>query len=374
MLFYLCWLFLNLIQSAVTGLFDDESYYWVYSRFLDWGYFDHPPMIALLIKGGYAILPNELGVRLFIAILSTATLWLVQKLLKAQDDILFYTIAISIAVFQLGGFIAVPDVPLLFFTAVFFHAYKKFLSKGSLRNGVLLGISAACLMYSKYNGALVLLLTFLSNPKLLFRSQVYIAAIVAFVLFLPHIYWQYSHGFPSIQYHLKERVDSSYNFSFTLEYMFQQLLVVGPVSSIVLIWACLRRRPSDELERALKFTTVGIYAVFLLYTFRGPVEANWTFPSFIGLIVLSHQYLVDRSHLRKLVNILALITLCIVFAGRLYLAGIFPRIELKEDEFLSNREWTSEVNTNSKGLPVFFVDSYQRASKYWSTAAVQLIH
>src|SRR5687767_13005672 len=96
LLFYSVWLLLNLIQSAVTGLFDDEAYYWVYSRFLDWGYFDHPPMIAVLIKLGYAILPNELGVRFLIAILSTATLWLVEQLLTKKDDRLFYSVAVSI--------------------------------------------------------------------------------------------------------------------------------------------------------------------------------------------------------------------------------------------------------------------------------------
>ncbi len=53
------------MQSGLTELQDDEAYYWVYSHFLDWGYFDHPPMTALLIKMGYAIFHNELGVRLF---------------------------------------------------------------------------------------------------------------------------------------------------------------------------------------------------------------------------------------------------------------------------------------------------------------------
>ena len=365
LLFYTCWLLLNLIQSKVTGLFDDESYYWVYSRFLDWGYFDHPPMIALLIKGGYGIVPNEFGVRLFVAILSTFTLWLIQKLLIITDDVLFYTIAISIAVLQLGGFIAVPDIPLLFFTTLFFHAYKRFLNKESVKNSMLLGISAACLLYSKYTGALVLVFAFAANPKLFLRPVLYIAAGVAVLLFLPHIYWQYIHAFPSVQYHLKERIDSSYQFSFTTDYLFQQLLLVGPISSIVLLWSCFRKKPSDEIERALKFTTVGFYVFFLLYTFRGPVEANWTFPAFIGVIALSHQYLAERRHLRKLVNVLALITLSIVFAGRLYLAGALPHIDLKDDEFLSNNEWSREVSANAKGLPVFFVGSYQRASKYW---------
>ena len=58
--FYCCWLLVNLVQAAGTELLHDEAYYWVYSHYPDWGYFDHPPMIALLIKAGYAIFPNEL--------------------------------------------------------------------------------------------------------------------------------------------------------------------------------------------------------------------------------------------------------------------------------------------------------------------------
>jgi hypothetical protein len=364
-LFYVCWLLLNLIQSSITGLFDDESYYWVYSRFLDWGYFDHPPMVALLIKAGYAISHSELGVRLLIALLSTLTLWLIEKLLILKDDILFYTIAISIAVLQLGDFIAVPDIPLLFFTALFFHAYKKFIERESIASALLLGICMACLLYSKYHAVLVILFTVASNPRLLRKSRTYLAVLIAAILYIPHLYWQYAHGFPSVQYHLKERIVSSYEISTTFEYIFQQLIFVGPASSIVLLWATFRKRPSNEIERALKFCSVGFYLFFLLYSLRDPIEANWTFCAFIGVIVLSHQYLTTRKHLRKLVNVLAFITLIIVVGGRLYLAGALPAIGLKDDEFLFNKEWTNEISKKADGLPVFFVDSYQRASKYW---------
>ena len=37
---------LNLLQAGFTTLNNDEAYYWMYSKFLAWGYFDHPPMIA----------------------------------------------------------------------------------------------------------------------------------------------------------------------------------------------------------------------------------------------------------------------------------------------------------------------------------------
>jgi hypothetical protein len=52
-LFYLLWLAVGIIQASNTELLDDEAYYWIFSQHLDWGYFDHPPMTALLIRAGY---------------------------------------------------------------------------------------------------------------------------------------------------------------------------------------------------------------------------------------------------------------------------------------------------------------------------------
>ena len=40
------------VQARCTGLHPDEAYYFQFSQTLDWGYFDHPPMIALLIRAG----------------------------------------------------------------------------------------------------------------------------------------------------------------------------------------------------------------------------------------------------------------------------------------------------------------------------------
>ena len=113
--FYGLWLLLGLMQSGLTELQDDEAYYWVYSQYLDWGYFDHPPMIAVLVKMGYAIFPNELGVRLFPLLLNIFSLVIIEKLIDKKNPRLFYGIALSMAVIQVTGFVAVPDIPLIFF-------------------------------------------------------------------------------------------------------------------------------------------------------------------------------------------------------------------------------------------------------------------
>lgn len=46
-LFLFCLFIVNLIQGNYSELLADEAYYWVYSNYLDFGYFDHPPMVAI---------------------------------------------------------------------------------------------------------------------------------------------------------------------------------------------------------------------------------------------------------------------------------------------------------------------------------------
>ncbi len=42
----------NTLQAIFTELIYDEAYYWYFSKQLDWGYFDHPPMVAAMIALG----------------------------------------------------------------------------------------------------------------------------------------------------------------------------------------------------------------------------------------------------------------------------------------------------------------------------------
>jgi len=44
--FLLIWAILNLLSAAFTGLAHDEAYYWMYSKNLDWGFYDYPFAVA----------------------------------------------------------------------------------------------------------------------------------------------------------------------------------------------------------------------------------------------------------------------------------------------------------------------------------------
>lgn len=267
--FYASWFLLGLLQSVFTELQDDEAYYWMFSQYLDWGYFDHPPMIALLIKIGTSFLPGELAVRFVPLLLSTATIYITEKLTLNKSPFLFYGIVLSVAVLQISGFVAVPDVPLMFFTALFLLVYRNYLQKPSWRNVVLIGFVAACLLYSKYHGVLVLLFVLLSNLKLLRDGKLYVAALFALLIYTPHLYWQYQHNWISFRYHLFESNVNPYKFSYTTDYILGQLLLAGPLAGFILWPATFLFKTKNKYERALKFIAVGFVVFFLISTFKG---------------------------------------------------------------------------------------------------------
>jgi hypothetical protein len=365
LLFYSSWLLLALAQSASTELIADEAYYWVYSRFPAWGYFDHPPMIAVLIKSGYAIFHNELGVRLICAFLSTLTILITESLIERKNPFLFYTIVLSLGVLQIAGFLAVPDTPLLFFTALFFYTYRFFIKKINWQNALLLAVAITFLFYTKYHGLLIVLFAFLSNIKLFTRWQTWLAGLFVLILYAPHLLWQWNHDWVSFRYHLFESNVSGYKFSYTTDYLLGQLLLAGPLAGLILLPAAIIYKVKTQTEKALKFTLTGIYLIFLLSSFRGKVEVNWTMPALIPLIILSHQFIIDKISWIKPLRIISIVSLLLIIAGRIYLVvDIGPDNSLK-GRFHNNKEWAKAISEKTGEIPVVFYNSYQRASLFW---------
>src|ERR1700761_9541071 len=120
--FLLCWTILNTIQAYTLELHADEAYYWIYSRFLDWGYFDHPPMVAVFIRIGDSLMHNELGLRLLTILTSTASIYILWLILKkyAVDAVAFVLVISGVFIFHIYGFTTTPDGPLFFFTVLFY--------------------------------------------------------------------------------------------------------------------------------------------------------------------------------------------------------------------------------------------------------------
>ncbi|HSZ25708.1 MAG TPA: glycosyltransferase family 39 protein, partial [Cytophagaceae bacterium] len=230
------WFLINVLSAYFTELGFDESYYWMYSRFPAWGYFDHPPAIMVMDLLGYAFLKNELGVRLISILMSTVVIYYIYKLSEPENIKIFSLFVLSCFPIHLFGFFSLPDVPLLFFTVLFFVAYDKFLKTPTILHTLILTIIMSLLVYSKYHGVLVIFFTILSNPRLLIQRKFIIAGLLSFALFLPHLYWQYTHDFISFRFHLFQRASESYSPWFTINYIFGQPLYYGPLMGFVLFY------------------------------------------------------------------------------------------------------------------------------------------
>src|SRR6202162_3910243 len=69
---------LRLVAAAWTPLTFDEAYYWMWSKHLAGGYYDHPPLVAFVVRLGTMISGDtERGVRLVSVLLALPMSWAV---------------------------------------------------------------------------------------------------------------------------------------------------------------------------------------------------------------------------------------------------------------------------------------------------------
>ncbi len=362
LLCFLCfWFVINLLQIAFTELTSDEGYYWFYAQHLQWGYYDHPPMIAAMIKAGSALFPGEAGVRFFNVVFSTAALYLFITLLPdaARHSRKTYLVLLSAPLLHYLTFIVFPDGPLLTFSLLFLGLYKRFLARQTLVNALLLGLSIALMAYSKYHGALVLLFAVVANPKLLKSGYFYLSLSVAAVLFLPHLWWQYQNDFPTLKYHLSGRT-GSWSFRHVGEYLSQQIVAIGPG----LIFLPFIIKTKDVFERTLKVIIVGTFAFFLVSSFKTFVHFHWTSIALYPLLYFAVRYYNDRKR-QKLFNWLVFPFVVLFFAARILLAVPFiTNMHVGEDYYHGRKAWANEIKTLAGSKPVFMPDDLREASLY----------
>ena len=357
---------INLLQGYFTELIFDEAYYWYYAQHMAWGYFDHPPMVALIVKLSSLFFNGELGVR-FISILFSAgtyvVLWFLIDDHRKNKYILHYFILIfSMTLINAYGFLTLPDTPLLFFTALFLLIYKKFLKSPSIGLSVLLGLVMAALMYSKYHAVLVILLVLISNLRLVFNKYAWLSVLIALLCYTPHFIWLIDNDFVSINYHLFERPNRAYEFGdFTFAF-FVNLIVLFGLTFPWIYRALLKTKKPDTFNKALLYLIYGIIAFFFISSFNRRIQTQWLVVICIPMIVVVYNQILQDRITRKWIFILGtsnIIILIFLRIGLIY-APLFPIVY----ETHGNKDWVNEIRSKVGTIPVVFENSYTDASMY----------
>jgi hypothetical protein len=359
---------LNIIQGNYTELLPDEAYYWVYSQYMNWGFFDHPPLVAVWVTISDFLFTDELGVRFFSSISFSLMMYLVWSTIdhpsKNKYSWLFLLLFLSTALLNVYGFITTPDTPLLLFFALFLWAYKLYLTKSSVLIYCILSISIAGMMYSKYQGILVIFFIFLSNWKLIKDYKIWLVCLGALILYVPHIYWQYVNDFPSIRYHLYERASvATYKFEYTLMHIVNAIAILG--FTFISIYRAFFKgiKNKNIFYKGLNSIVLGFFFFFLIASYRGHVQAQWIAPIMLPLIIITFDYLIQYKKNIRVFCYLAITNIIIILFARIIIAneGIIPA----KLDFHGNKQWTLKVKKLTENSDKLFINSFQNASIYW---------
>src|SRR5699024_5000398 len=135
------------------------------------------------------------------------------------------------------------------------------------------------------------------------------------IIYMPHLYWQYKNGFPSIMFHLWERdkfyTGGNYEIRYTLAYIGTQLLFYGPISTILLFYYAWKIPIHNQFCRSLKVCLCAIFLFFLLYTYKSLILAQWTIIAIVPLILLAYKGAVYTKKFYKPFYVLTVVSIIV---------------------------------------------------------------
>jgi 4-amino-4-deoxy-L-arabinose transferase-like glycosyltransferase len=220
----------------------DEAYYALWGKNLSWGYFDHPPMVALLtsIKNLFPstsfLFESPLSTRMGSVLVASTHFWVIYALYQVwglKNKNLLWSALLLMGTNFFGlvyGVVITPDTGLILFWSLSLYGATRAL-RGEQHFWLLTGFFVGCGLWSKYTMlvmGLVLLGPLLwevwkpsrkppdpmesdhqtkanrppSRPALL-TPWPYLGGIIALVVFLPHLLWNSQHQWMTIRFQFR---------------------------------------------------------------------------------------------------------------------------------------------------------------------------
>ncbi len=252
-LFWLLTFITTLIRTSIIGcigLTVDEAHYWVYSKFLDLSYYDHPPVIGYIVKLFTDIFgTNEFAVRFPSVLIFIFSSWIIFLATRKifEEKVAFITIVLLniLPVFSfLGAVVTIPDSPLSLFWALSFYIFITIIQNNKKYYWYLLGFIIGFALLSKYTAILIFpsIILFLICSKehrfWLKQKELYISMIIAFLCFAPVILWNLQNNWASFGFQLQHGFGKTLpDFSATL--FFRSIgAQAGYVSPLLFLFYC----------------------------------------------------------------------------------------------------------------------------------------
>jgi 4-amino-4-deoxy-L-arabinose transferase-like glycosyltransferase len=315
----LAWLLLGvtavrLVVAALVPLAPDEAYYWVWSRSLQGGYLDHPPMVAWFIRAGTLLAgENAFGIRL----IGPISLAIASLLLARAGDALFpdrrpgfwaallFNATLLVGV---GGILVTPDLPLLVFWTAALWALTRLHASQDGRWWLVFGLLAGLALFSKYTAVLlgagvVLWLVGSRDAWRWWRDwRLYAGGALAGLVFLPVVLWNARNDWASFaKQGGRAGTDEA---GFTLRYLGEliggQIGLATPLVFLLCVVgvavAARRWRRGDAAAGLLAALVLPGTALFLWQATGSRVQGNWPAILYPAACLAAAAFLPARLH------------------------------------------------------------------------------
>jgi Dolichyl-phosphate-mannose-protein mannosyltransferase len=241
----ICKLLIQFAGINHYGFFRDELYYMACGEHLAWGYVDQPPLIAFVAwaarhLGFNAAFGTSLfATRLFPALAGAAIVYCTGRLARElgggalAEFLAALTMLLAPAYLAFDSFLSMNAFEPLFWLACAWIAIR--IVKGAdprwwLAFGVIAGVGLENKHTMLVFGfALVAGLAISGHARVLASKWLWIAGVLAFVLFLPNLMWEAHHGWPQIEVVRNGQAFKIAHISIG-QFIFEQVLFMQPIA------------------------------------------------------------------------------------------------------------------------------------------------
>lgn len=299
---------LHLLVIGIPELTNDEAQYALYGYYLDWSYFDHPPLVGWLNALVLPFAESDFALRLWPVFLSALSSTLLYGLTRdVFPNAPKWLGMLSVVIFQSGiifqalAMAMLPDTPLVPLVIAsswaLLRAYRDNWQWGWLLIGLLLGLAGL----AKYTAVTLVVTALLGilifrKQKVLLTPWPWISVVVAIMVILPVLYWNATHDWVSIQYQLGHGMPKKdWSLSRFLLSQFGQFIAYSPGIFVFGVLASVTTLSKGSVEE--RFILAAALPVLLLFGWNSGYETSllhWTAVGWAILTPLIAHWLYNR--------------------------------------------------------------------------------
>lgn len=288
----------------------DEAYFVVWAKHLDFGYYDHPPMVGWFLHLMLYLGNSEIVLRLPSVLTSMLIGLSIYRLLKPLDEAKAALIAILflLSPINLLNVLVTTDTPLILFAFFSMATLYRAIQQDKLAWYAASGLFFGMAFLSKYFAALLglsYLVFFIFSAKNSKKTRGFFLLYLASLPFaLLNLYWNYTHCWDNILFNLYTRNEGSQFSASTVAVFFGvQIYLITPP----LLWFIYKNRAEfwQKIKREQFHVFLFIFllpmAALTLLSFKKTVGLHWVLAFYPALYLLIFQ-LLSRTELLKMLK------------------------------------------------------------------------